>query len=108
MLMRNKPLPELLEELEQELNRLGYTEATLKFYRRRWKMLLDFAKSRGEIYFSEQLGIDFVEKYFNILEKILAKLSLRMILRSCVSSGWWVTSSFTILCYGVITSTRKC
>ena len=69
MFMRSKPLLELLEELEQELNRLGYTEATLKFYRRRWQMILDFAKSRGEIYFSEQLGIDFVEKYFNILEK---------------------------------------
>ena len=69
ILMRSKLLPELLEELEQELNRLGYTEATLKFYRRRWKMLLDFAKSRGEIYFSEQLEIDLVEKNFNILEK---------------------------------------
>jgi integrase/recombinase XerD len=65
----NKPLPKLLEELEQELKRLGYTEGTLKFYRRRWQMLLDFAKSRGETYFSEQLGIDFVEKHFNILEK---------------------------------------
>ncbi len=67
--MHSKPLPELIEELEQELKRLGYTEGTLKFYRRRWNMLLDFAKSRAEIYFSEQLGIDFVEKHFNILEK---------------------------------------
>ena len=33
--MHNKPLPVLLVELEQELKRLGYTEATLKFYRRR-------------------------------------------------------------------------
>lgn len=67
--MQSKPLTKLLEELEQELMRLGYTEGSLKFYRRRWKMLLDFAKSRGENYFSEQLGIDFVEKHFNILEK---------------------------------------
>lgn len=67
--MNSKPLTVLLEELEQELKRLGYTEATLKFYRRRWQMLMEFAKSRAEIYFSEQLGIDFVEKYFNILKK---------------------------------------
>lgn len=67
--MHNKPLQVLLEELEQELKHLGYTEGSLKFYRRRWQMLLDFAKQHGEIYFSEQLGIDFVEKNFNILQK---------------------------------------
>lgn len=67
--MHNKPLQVLLEELEQELKRLGYTEATLKFYRRRWQMLMGFAKSRAILYFSEQLGIDFIEKYFNIFKK---------------------------------------
>lgn len=42
--MQSKRLTKLLEEPEQELMRLGYTEGSLKFYRRRWKMLLDFAK----------------------------------------------------------------
>ncbi|MFC1849738.1 hypothetical protein ACFL27_05970 [candidate division CSSED10-310 bacterium] len=51
--------------------RLGYTEGTMKFYLRQWQMLLQFAQERGEIYFSEQLGIDFVEKHFNIFEKDL-------------------------------------
>jgi len=32
-------------------------------------MLLEFAKERGEAYYSERLGIDFVEKHFNILQK---------------------------------------
>ena len=32
-------------------------------------MLLDFALEQGEIYYSEKLGIDFVEKRFNILQK---------------------------------------
>ena len=67
--MHNKPLSVLLEELEHELKRLGYTEATLKFYRRRWQMLMEFAKSRADSCFSEQLGIDFIEKYFHILKK---------------------------------------
>lgn len=67
--MQNKPLSVLLEELEHELKRLGYTEATLKFYRRRWQMLMEFAKSRADSYFSEQLGIDFIEKYFHILKR---------------------------------------
>ena len=71
--MHKKPLPVLLEELEQELKRLGYTEATLKFYRRRWQMLMEFAKSLAVLYSSEQLGIDFIEKYFNILKKDFGK-----------------------------------
>lgn len=62
-------LIELLNELEQEMLRLGYTEGSMSFYRRRWQMLLLFAQERGEIYFSERLGIDFVERHFNIFEK---------------------------------------
>ena len=67
--MQKKPLTELLKELEQEMLRLGYTESSMKFYRRRWQKLLQFSQERGEIHFSEQLGIDFLEKHFHILEK---------------------------------------
>src|SRR5680860_691976 len=41
----------------------------MDFYSRRWKMLLEFAQERDEVFYSERLGIDFVEKNFNILEK---------------------------------------
>jgi site-specific recombinase XerD len=41
----------------------------MDFYARRWKMLLEFAQERDEVFYSERLGIDFVEKNFNILEK---------------------------------------
>ena len=67
--MQKKPLTELLNELEQEMVRLGYTAGSMKFYRRRWQMLLQFAEHKGEIYFSEQLGIDFIEKNFHVLKK---------------------------------------
>lgn len=67
--MSKKPLTELLHELEQEMLRLGYTEGSLNFYRRRWRMLLQFAQERRESYYSERLGIDFVEEHFHILEK---------------------------------------
>lgn len=67
--MQKKPLIKLLYDLEQEMLRLGYTEGSMKFYRRRWQMLLQFTKERGESYYSEQLGIEFVEKHFHILEK---------------------------------------
>lgn len=41
----------------------------MKFYKQQWKMLLEFAKERDEIYYSEKLGVDFVEQKFNILQK---------------------------------------
>ena len=33
VIMQKKPLKDLLQELEQELLRLGYTEGSMKFYR---------------------------------------------------------------------------
>jgi integrase/recombinase XerD len=68
-MMQKRPLVELLNELEQEMLRLGYTEGSMKFYRRRWQMLLQFTQERGEIYFSEELGMDFLENHFHILDK---------------------------------------
>lgn len=67
--MQIKPLKVLLKELEQELLRLGYTEGSMNFYRNRWQKLKKFAESKGQVYYSEKLGIEFIEKYFNILEK---------------------------------------
>ncbi|MDF2791388.1 MAG: hypothetical protein K0S80_4490 [Neobacillus sp.] len=69
--MQNVPLVQLINDLDQEMIRLGYTEGTMNFYRRRWKNLLQFAHERGETFYSEQLGIDFVEKCFHIFEKDL-------------------------------------
>jgi len=67
--MQKKPLKELLQELEKELLRLGYAEGSMKFYRNRWKKIIQFAEEQDEIYYSEQLGISFVEHHYQILEK---------------------------------------
>ena len=67
--MQKKPLKDLLQELEQELLRLGYTEASMKFYRNRWKKIIQFAEERDEVFCSEQLGINYVEQHYQILEK---------------------------------------
>jgi integrase/recombinase XerD len=71
--MQERPLAELLNELEQEMLRLGYTEGSMRFYRRRWQMLLQFAQEQRKFYFSERMGIDFVEQHFHILEKEFAQ-----------------------------------
>ena len=67
--MQQESLAELLKDVEQEMIRLHYTKGTLTFYRRRWKMLMAFAKERGETEYSEKLGFDFVEYHFGLLEK---------------------------------------
>ena len=67
--MQKKPLKDLLQELEQELLRLGYTEGSMKFYRNRWEKIIQFAKERDEVFYSEQLGINYVEHHYQILEK---------------------------------------
>lgn len=72
--MKEKVLRELLMDLEKELQRLGYTEGSLNYYRNRWQKLLQFADDRNEIYFSEQLGIDFVESRYQIQEKDFEKV----------------------------------
>jgi integrase len=64
--MQKQLLTELIHELEQEMLKLGYRN--MKFYRRRWKRLLQFAQEQGEMFYSEHLGMDFIAKHFHILE----------------------------------------
>ena len=74
--MQSKLLVDVLHDLEQEMLRLGYTEGSMQFYRRRWRQLLQFAQEQNEAYYSEALGIGFLEKHYHILEKDLnSKLS---------------------------------
>lgn len=67
--LQMKPIKELLHDLEQELLRLGYTEGTMKFYRNRWQKILQFAEEQKETYYSEQLGIDYIESHYQIIKK---------------------------------------
>jgi len=64
--MQKQLLTELIHDLEQEMLQLGYRH--MKFYRRRWKMLIQFAHEQGERFYSERLGMDFIAKHFHILE----------------------------------------
>lgn len=75
--MKKQPLVDLIQDLNQELLRLGYTKASITFYRSQWKALLQFAQKRMQVFYSEQLGIDFLEKYLNIFEKDLNRTLTR-------------------------------
>lgn len=67
--MQKQLLVDLLHDVEQEMLKLGYSKSSMRFYRRRWQMLLQFAQERGEVFYSEELGIAFLEKYFNITKE---------------------------------------
>lgn len=67
--MKKQSLPELLHDLEKEMLRLGYTNGSMQFYRKQWRMLLQFARKKKEKFYSERLGIDFAEKCYHIFEK---------------------------------------
>lgn len=71
--MEKKYLPDLISELEQELLRLGYTKGSMIFYHRRWSQLMAYAEDRGECYYTEQLGIDFVQEFFGITQDDFAR-----------------------------------
>ncbi|RDY27974.1 site-specific integrase [Lachnotalea glycerini] len=71
--MEKKYLPDLIYELEQELLRLGYTKGSMIFYHRRWNQLMAYAEDRGECYYTEQLGIDFVQEFFGITQDDFAR-----------------------------------
>jgi integrase/recombinase XerD len=75
--MQKQPLAELIHDLEQEMLRLGYTKGSMQFYRRQWKSLLRFAQEQEELYFSERLGIDFVEKHFHIFVQDASRILLQ-------------------------------
>ena len=62
-------LPDLISGLEQELLRLGYTKGSMTFYRRRRNQLMAYAEDRGECYYTEQLGMDFLKEFFVITQE---------------------------------------
>jgi integrase/recombinase XerD len=69
--MKKQSLSDLIHDLEQEMLRLGYTDGSMRIYRRCWRALLKFAQERGETFFSERLGMDFIEIHFHIFPKDL-------------------------------------
>jgi site-specific recombinase XerD len=67
--MNNIPLKQLLRQLEQELVRLGYKEATLNYYRSNWKKLIAYFDERNETFFSEKIAIQYVDEKCDFFAK---------------------------------------
>lgn len=60
-----KPINVLAEEVVEELKKLNYAYATLCGLRASFKRICTFAQDRGELYFSENLGKEYLRKRYN-------------------------------------------
>lgn len=67
-------LKELLNLLEQELIRMGYKEATLKYYRTNWTRLVGYFEDQCEEFFSESIAMEYVDKKCSFFAKEQAGL----------------------------------
>jgi integrase/recombinase XerD len=66
--MKNVPVRDVTVLLEKELNRLHYTERSIKGYRVMWRHIIAFCESEGTLHFSEDLGMRFLDKWCNFSE----------------------------------------
>jgi integrase/recombinase XerD len=66
--MHRLPLQDLIANLEQELYRLHYTEGSIKYYRLMWRRIVTFFESQGSSYFTDEMGMQFLDKEFNFFE----------------------------------------
>jgi len=67
--MERQTIRELINNLERELTRMGYAEATLNYYRVNWKMIITHFEEIGEAYFSEATAMEYVDKKCDFFKK---------------------------------------
>jgi len=61
----NVSLREVTVQLEQELHRLHYGRQAIRYYQRMWKHIIAFCESEGADYFTEDLGMRFLDRRYN-------------------------------------------
>ncbi len=67
--MNQSSFPELTTDLERELLRLNYAASSIHFYRRIWNKLSLFLKAENSEFFTEKLGLRFLETQYDFLER---------------------------------------
>ena len=60
-----KPIEELAVEVLNELNRLNYAYNTICGLRASFNRICSFAQDRGELYFSEEFGKEYLKEKYN-------------------------------------------
>ncbi|HBG03970.1 MAG TPA: integrase [Geobacter sp.] len=63
--MDPKPIEELVAAVLKELDRLNYSKGTRNQYKWFYNTVIRFAKSEGELFYSEELGNNFLRSHYN-------------------------------------------
>ena len=58
---------QLTTDLEAELYRLHYSQATISYYRRMWSLVAAFLESERASEFTEELGLRFLDQQYDFL-----------------------------------------
>lgn len=64
-------LKDLIATVLEKMSQMDYAKSTLKYYRWSYGRLQRFADERGEIYFTEELGSEFLKSRYNYLGNTL-------------------------------------
>ena len=67
-MMTNQTFHKLTEQLEQELNRLHYSDASIKQYRCMWKRIATFFEQENINNYTEEAGLRFLDEQYNFFE----------------------------------------
>ncbi|WP_150844750.1 hypothetical protein [Clostridium sp. UBA1353] len=59
------PLEQLITKVLMELKKLNYSENTITGYSLLYRRIVNFANEKGQVFFSEELGREFLEKKYN-------------------------------------------
>jgi len=59
------PIEELVTVVLAKMKELNYAKTSITNYRRFYSRVIRFAKERGDIYYNEELGSDFLKKYYH-------------------------------------------
>ena len=60
---------QLTTDLEAELYRLHYTQATISYYRRMWSLVAAFLDHEQAAEFTEELGLRFLDQQYDFLAR---------------------------------------
>ena len=88
----------IVEFLEKELLKQGYSQSTMQFYNTAWKKIIKYFNSKGITYYSEELLLEFLEDVYQISKKkelgSITSYEISMIRAACLLGDFSQNGNF--------------
>lgn len=102
--MENLTIRTLLECLDEELLRQGYSKSTMYFYRRIWKEIMGYFDSKGISEYSEGLLLQYLDDTYDISQKKelnqLSQYDIQVVRVICMIGDYRLKGTFLRRYYG--------